>query len=285
MTVHDHTDLVPTRLGPLAVRQAGSGPPALLWHSLFVDSTSWQRLVPPLAVRRRLVLVDGPGHGGSPGPKTSYTLDDCAAAARDVLDALGIDDPVDWLGNAWGGHVGIPFAAAHPDRIRSLVAVGTPVHRLAPGERGQMTAGLAAYRVAGPVGPLLRVIERALLGSGAPPADARVVSDAVRRADRRGLAQAIRSVSLDRPDLTRSLPSVRVPTLLVAAASDPGWTPAQAAAAARLLPRGAATTVPGAGHVAPLLQDVDLLTDLVTHFWTDPAGSGRPDAGRIPEGG
>ena len=44
-----------------------------------------------------------------------FTLDDCVGAAVDVLDQLGIDEPVDWLGNAWGGHVGILFAAAHPD--------------------------------------------------------------------------------------------------------------------------------------------------------------------------
>ena len=36
---------VPTRLGPLRVETAGSGPPAVLWHSLFVDSTTWNLLV------------------------------------------------------------------------------------------------------------------------------------------------------------------------------------------------------------------------------------------------
>ncbi len=281
MTVPDDADLVPTRLGPLAVRRTGSGPPALLWHSLFVDSTSWQRPAGRLAGHRHLVLVDGPGHGRSPGPGTPYGLGDCASAACDVLDALGIGGPVDWLGNAWGGHVGISFAAAYPDRIRSLVAVGTPVHRLAPGERRQVTAGLVAHRVAGPVRPLLRVLVRALLGPGAPAVDALVVSEAVRRADRRGLARAIRSVSLDRPDLSGSLPSVRVPALLVAAASDPGWTPAQAAAAARLLPHGTAATVPGAGHVAPLVRDADRLADLVTGFWAAAAAQGA-DVQRTP---
>ena len=37
---------VSTRLGPLHVRTTGAGPTALLWHSLFVDSTTWARDVP-----------------------------------------------------------------------------------------------------------------------------------------------------------------------------------------------------------------------------------------------
>ena len=34
---------VATRVGHLHVETAGSGPPAVLWHSLFVDSTTWSR--------------------------------------------------------------------------------------------------------------------------------------------------------------------------------------------------------------------------------------------------
>ena len=60
---------VDTRVGPLRVRTTGAGPTALLWHSLFVDSTTWDRLRPRLATDRRLVLVDGPNHGANPRRK------------------------------------------------------------------------------------------------------------------------------------------------------------------------------------------------------------------------
>ena len=42
---------VPTCLGDLHVRRTGTGPPAVLWHSLWVDSRSWGSLVDGLAVR------------------------------------------------------------------------------------------------------------------------------------------------------------------------------------------------------------------------------------------
>lgn len=73
---------IPTRVGSLAVRVLGEGPPAVLWHSLFVDARSWQRVEHELAQDRRLVIITGPGHGASSDPGHRYSLDDCAAAAR-----------------------------------------------------------------------------------------------------------------------------------------------------------------------------------------------------------
>jgi pimeloyl-ACP methyl ester carboxylesterase len=69
----------------LRVQTIGSGPPAVLWHSLFVDSTTWTRVQQPLATARRLLLIDGPAHGGSPPVRRPFTLHDCVGAAIDVL--------------------------------------------------------------------------------------------------------------------------------------------------------------------------------------------------------
>jgi pimeloyl-ACP methyl ester carboxylesterase len=139
---------VATRVGHLHVETAGSGPPAVLWHSLFVDSTTWNRLRAPLAAERRLILIDGPNHGGSSPVRRPFTLEDCPDAAVEVLDQLGISEPVDWVGNAWGGHAGILFAAAHPDRCRSLVAIGAPIHALTDAERRRVRLLAALYRAA-----------------------------------------------------------------------------------------------------------------------------------------
>jgi hypothetical protein len=93
---------VPTRLGPLHVQTLGSGPPAVLWHSLFVDSTTWVRVRQPLAAERRLLLIDGPAHGHNPPVARRFTLDDCAGAAADVLDRLGIGEPTGCSGRRPG---------------------------------------------------------------------------------------------------------------------------------------------------------------------------------------
>jgi hypothetical protein len=77
--------MVETRLGALAVRVRGEGRVAVLWHSLFVDDSTWNRVDDNLARARRLVIITGPGHGASPDPGRRYTIDECAEAAADVL--------------------------------------------------------------------------------------------------------------------------------------------------------------------------------------------------------
>jgi pimeloyl-ACP methyl ester carboxylesterase len=266
--------LAETRLGPLHVQTAGSGPPAVLWHSLFADSTTWSRVQELLASARRLVLIDGPGHGPNPPVPHRFTLDDCAGAAADVLDQLGIGEPVDWLGNAWGGHVGIIFAATHPGRCRTLTAVGAPVHALTPQERRRITLLAEAYRIFGPVPLLVNPLVDTLLGPQArigDPESAAIVANAFRRASRRGMYQAIRWASLGRPDLTPVLGTIGAPTLLTTGAHDPMWTTSNARAAAGHLTQGALAVLPGAGHIGPLLQAPADVAGLVTSFWQDPA--------------
>lgn len=279
---------VPTRLGPLNVDVSGDGPPAVLWHSLFVDSTSWARLRPRLATRRRLILVDGPGHGPNRRPAGPFTLDDCAAAAVEVLDHLEITEPVDWLGNAWGGHTGVTFAAAHPDRCRSLLTIATPIRALPAADRRQVRLAYVLHRLFGP-GAIATIMADALLGRDlrrADPAAGRVVIEAFRRADRAGMRTAIESISLRRPDLTDRLGEIKVPTLMVTGRDDPMCTPLDTAAWAALIPGGNRPTggdgptggsrvVPGAGHLAPLFDPGT--ADLILDFW---AGESEPRASR-----
>jgi pimeloyl-ACP methyl ester carboxylesterase len=263
---------VPTRLGPLHVETAGSGPPAVLWHSLFVDSATWNRVRAPLAAERRLILIDGPNHGGSPPVRRPFTGEQCAGAAVDVLDHLGIREPVDWLGNAWGGHAGVLFAAAHPDRCRSLVALGAPVHALTSAERRRIRLLAALYLTAGP-GAVVKPLTDALLGPKTrteDPEGAAIVAGGFRRAERRGMFDAIRWLSLRRTDLGPVLGRLETPTLLTTNADDVMWTVAAARAAAAHLRNGALAILPGSGHIGPLLQAAPEVVTLVTAFWRDP---------------
>ena len=267
--------IVPTRVGSLHVETVGSGPPAVLWHSLFVDSATWNRVRAPLAAERRLILIDGPNHGGSPPARRPFTLEDCVESAVEVLDHLGIREPADWLGNAWGGHVGILFAAAHPDRCRSLAALGAPVHALTGAERRRVRLLAGLYLAAGP-GAVVKPLTDALLGPQArteDPEGAALVAGGFRRAERRGMFDAIRWLSLHRPDLSPVLSQLETPTLLTTNAADPMWTVAAARAAAGRLRHGALAILPGSGHVGPLLQATPDVVSLVTGFWRDPRGA------------
>ncbi|WP_426228390.1 alpha/beta fold hydrolase [Pseudarthrobacter sp. DSP2-3-2b1] len=274
--------MIDTTLGPLAVRRTGSGPPAVLWHSLFVDSRTFDDVLADLGGQRELFLVDGPGHGDSPGPRRLYSLEDCAAAAGQILDALDITVPVDWVGNAWGGHVGIVFADRYPARCRTLTTIGTPAYPLSRAERRQAALLVYLYRVVGP-GPFSRTIAAALAGRDAaktaPPAAA-AVSAAFRRGDKTGKYWAMQSVMLHRYDLRPVLPRLQVPTLMLVGRDDPMNDPQEAERAARTVPGGQFERVPGAGHVAPLLVAPREVAERVLAFWAGNRSRGQAQPSR-----
>lgn len=260
---------VRTRLGSLNVRQVGQGPVALLWHSLFIDSTSWQRVETELAKHRRLVLIDGPGHGPSGDPGHRYTMADCAVAALEVLDGLAVTKPVDWVGNAWGGHVGIIAATDQPGRLRSLIALGTPVRAYRPAERRQVRLLALAYRILGPAAFLTDGVAEVQLAAATRAQDPEAVAlttEFLRRADRGRLYNAIQSISLGREDLSARLPRIDVPTLFVTGSDHAGFTPDEARAAITHVRDGRVEVISDAAYLIPLEQPART-TELILDFW------------------
>jgi len=261
--------MIDTTLGPLAVRMLGSGPTAVLWPSLFMDGRSWDRVIPAMAQDRRLVVIDGPGHGSSGDPGRRYSLRECVTAASQVLDRLSVTDPVDWVGNAWGGHVGLRFAADLASRCRSLVTLGTPVAALSRMERLRTYPLLAVHGVLGPIELVLSGVTEVLLSGHTranDPEAVDLVRDSMRHANRRMLRNAVRSISLGREDLTSLLPRITAPTLLVTGSEHSGFTPAQGQAAAGMIPNGRAAVVPDAAYLVPL-EEPSATTTLIREFW------------------
>ncbi|MEP6631343.1 MAG: alpha/beta hydrolase [Lapillicoccus sp.] len=261
---------IDTPVGRLHVRLIGDGHPALLWHSLFVDDRSWDRLIPLLTGSRQLISVTGPGHGSSTDPGRPYSNENCAAAARLVLRHLDIRQPVDWIGNAWGGHVGIIAATTWPDLIRTLTVIGTPVAPLTPLERARTYLLLGLHRIAGPSRMVLQGTTDVLLSEQTranDPEAVQLVHDCLRRADRRLMRNAVISVSLRRTDLLERVRRVTQPTLIITGDRHHGYTPDQAQATARLLPRGDAAAVPDAAYLVPL-EAPQAVAALISAFWT-----------------
>jgi pimeloyl-ACP methyl ester carboxylesterase len=218
-----------------------------------------------------VVTIDGPGYGGSDPIHRDFTLDDCAKAAAEVLDHLGITEPVDWVGNAWGGHVGITFAADRPHRVRSLVTIAAPLLPVGARQRWTQTYPLAVlYRLTGPNQLITKVLFDALLGSNAIKAHPDQAADIIStftEADRASIRRTIRFMHRWRP-LTDTVPAVTAPTLfLTGDLDDQHWRPADAQAAAATMPNARVATVTGEGHIGPLLVDVDLISRTVTEFW------------------
>jgi pimeloyl-ACP methyl ester carboxylesterase len=270
---------IDTTVGKLMVTSVGAGAPVVLWHSLFVDERSWQRFTAELVGQRRLILITGPGHGASADPGRRYGLRECATAAGQVLAALDVRGPVDWVGNAWGGHVGVHFTVDHPGQVRSLVTIGTPIRALDRGERLQMKALLALYSMLGPVSFVVEPVVETMLASktrSSDPEAVALVRSSVVEANRRRLRNAVMSISLNREDLADLLLAVSVPVLMITGSDHSGWTPAESQAAAAAVLDARSATVADAAYLAPMEQPAAVVS-LVREFWAtvSSARSGR----------
>ena len=263
------TTLVPTRLGRLAVRTVGEGPPAVLWHSMFVDSRSWDRVVDGLAAARRLVLVDGPGWGASDPLLRTTTMAECALAAEDLLDGLGETGSVDWVGNAWGGHVGYRLAGTSTGRLRTLVAISSPTFPLPASRRRQLAVLAHVVQRTGAVGPLRGMIEQAQLTDASragDPAAVAVLTGSLAAADRRSQAASLRSFIVGRTDLGAELARADVPVLLVAGDDRGDLTPEQAREAAATCGDATVVVVAGARTLVAVERPA-AVTAAVLDFW------------------
>ena len=160
----------------------------MLWHSLFVDSRSWGALIDELARHRTVYAIDGPSHGKSESVPRDFTFEELVVAAEQALDQLGLTEPVDWVGNAWGGHVGIRLATGA--RLRTLTTIGTPIQGFTLGEKLTKAWPLVGvYRFAGPTGFIVKQLFDSLVGEdsiAAQPDQGATVIASFREADRTG---------------------------------------------------------------------------------------------------
>lgn len=129
-----------------------------------------------------------------------FTFDECVAAADQALDRLGLTEPVDWMGNAWGGHIGIRLATAETPRLLTLTTIGTPVQGFTLREK--LTKGwplVQSYRLIGPIRFLMKQLSDSLLGPeavAARPDQAATVMASFAEADRNAMVHAMWSMMM-----------------------------------------------------------------------------------------
>ena len=95
-------------------------------HGMGTDSLAsfYLTLAPPVAAAGiNVISYDLRGHGKTDRPASGYTIADFVADLADLLDQLGVAQPVHLVGNSFGGTLAFSYAAEHPDRVRSIVCI------------------------------------------------------------------------------------------------------------------------------------------------------------------
>lgn len=254
----DCTQTAPSPLGEIAFRIVGSGPrKVVLWPSIFTDSRVYDGLVASLSGDATFYLIDGPGHGASPGLERDFTMSEAVAAWLSVMDAAGLSSAVVG-GVSWGGLVAAEVALAAPERVEGLILMNTPMDlgsaRPAAGDHmiafGARWLGRTAFFRAGAASSVLGPF----FGPGVlarNPAYREAFYDMLRNCDPARLAAAIRSVLLRSQPLRPRLPEIAAPTLLIAGEEDTRCPFEAQASAALEIADVRFQPVPGR-HVSPI---------------------------------
>jgi pimeloyl-ACP methyl ester carboxylesterase len=131
--------------------------PLVLLHGLSDCHRTWRQLAPRLALRRRVLMPDLPGHGLSDRPDATYDLDWYALVMEGWLEAAGVAR-ADVVGHSFGGGVAQMMLRRCPERIRRVVLVSSG----GLGREVTMALRLASIpRVVEPASLLPRTLRRA----------------------------------------------------------------------------------------------------------------------------
>jgi 2-hydroxy-6-oxonona-2,4-dienedioate hydrolase len=138
----------PVEAGGPATRviEAGRGGlPVVMVHGMGARADRWRENIAGLAPAGfHCIALDLPGHGfARKGPGLAFDIPSLSAFLSGVLDAVGIGRCI-LMGTSLGGHICARLACDAPDRVATLVLVGSlGFHELPPESRQRMTQSLA----------------------------------------------------------------------------------------------------------------------------------------------
>jgi len=183
----------------------GAGRPLVLLHGGLGSGEMFGPILPTLAERHRVVLVDLQGHGRTADIDRPLDADLMADDVAALIDHLGLEKP-DLVGYSLGGGVALRVAIRHPQKVGRLVSASANIRRDAIHpeileQQGQVSAAAAEFMKDTPMYELYQRV--------APRPE-----DFPRLLDKIGAAME------KDYDLTEDVRALQVPTLIVAADAD-----------------------------------------------------------------
>ncbi|MEZ5856422.1 MAG: alpha/beta hydrolase [Hyphomicrobiaceae bacterium] len=221
---------------------AGSGPLVLLTHGFTASTAMWTKNVPALvAAGYRILTWDMRGHGrsASPDDQALYSSDLTVGDIDALLDVAEADTAV-IAGMSLGGCMSLAYHMAHPKRVRALMLIDT-----GPGFKNDEARERWNERARSRGDDLARRGKPALSTS----------SEAhLQEQNFNGLKRAAYGMLTQKnADAINSLPTIRVPTLVVVGDRDEPFLAASDYMAAKI-PGAAKVVIKDAGHASNVDQ-------------------------------
>lgn len=231
----------------------GQGPDVVLLHPFPVTHAFWLPVAKKLSQRYRLILPDLRGHGASSIGDGSALMSKHAADVAAICKDAGVTRAV-FGGVSIGGYILFEFwrtyRAAGPADVRALMLCNTKASDDTPVARTTRLQAAADILKNGP-DPFLDATMPKLIGE-TTRRNRPDVGAQLRRMMQQPAANlsALQRGMADRPDSMPMLPTIDVPTLILAGDEDTTTPVADAQAMQQRIPASVLQVIPQAGHYA-----------------------------------
>jgi len=262
--------------GSIYVVERGSelDPPIVLSHGVTLSVRTWFHQLEEFPKEGfRTIAFDHRGHGQSVLGEAGHSLENLALDLKTVLEGLDLHDAV-LVGHSMGGVAVQAFVTRYPDvaaqRVAGIVLLSTLAYTLLGSRSTRTKVGIEKVLKRSPdsqwlwESPNLGFLA-ARVGFGKSPQPSHV--ELVRRM----MAECPPETRRDAPrilvglDLTKDLPNVRIPTLVIGGTADVLTPPSEAKRIARLIPGARLELMAGGGHML-MLERTDALDRLIVDF-------------------
>lgn len=245
------------------ILDAGSADPVVLVHGLG-GPLMWQRVVPLLRTRHRIILIDLPGFGESDTPPRAYSPSDYVHHVVHCLDVLQISR-ADLAGISYGGQISAELAADFPDRVRRLFlmcSTGLMEEQILASNTAlwKTFATLAKCTVLRSRRLMCRFGKRSFYSPASRPADlcGQFYRQLCRPGARDAWLNAFRSSFVGKGRFMELLRKISAPTLIVWGERDSTVSPRYAAMFHELIAGSSVLMLPECAHSIPLEKPEEL---------------------------
>lgn len=230
--------------------------PLVLVPGLMCDETVWQHQIALMGTGRDIQVAE---HG---------LCETLRAMAERILERAAPRFAL--AGHSMGGRVALEVMALAPERVSRLALLDTGYEALAPGERGERekTGRFRLLDMARRDGMRTMAMDWAT-GMVHPGRlqEAPLMEAIYAMIARAGVAQFEAQISalLARPDRTRLLPDLHLPTLVLCGRED-AWSPlSRHEEMARLIPGSQLVSIPDCGHMCTM-ERPEAVTEAMLHW-------------------
>ena len=249
----------------LAFHEYGKGIPLVLLHGYPLDYTIWEKIVPGLEKRARVILPDLRGHGASPEMSDKVSIREMAEDVYVLFEKLQSSRMI-LGGHSMGGCIALAYAHSYPQHLNGLALISTQSEADTPERRQGRLITAREVRRRG-VGYIAKGMPTKLTDN----LDIQnQVQQLIERTRQNTLIQSQKAMA-DRPDANPWLANISVPTVVIAGKQDHLIPVEKSASMVQLLNKGWLVELPTAGHL-PMMEDPEGVVEALEQLICAAAG-------------